>query len=93
MPNCMICKDTVTSGFVVCGHCAKKLEPYTLTPELSFYIDQLAESIVLSNTVHACGLCAIGDCAEQVSGLTCRNGVKAWLLQQAQNTFKKKACA
>ena len=91
MPKCMICKEPVTTGFVVCAPCAKKLEPYTLPPELSFYIDQLAEEVVLNNNICACQLCAIGNCSSQVSGLTCRNAVKAWLLKRAEDYFAKKA--
>ena len=83
MAKCLICKEDVTSGYVLCRHCAGKLEPYTLPPELSYFIDQLAEEIVLSETIPTCRLCSIGECQSQVGGLVCRNAVKAWLLERA----------
>lgn len=91
MPSCAICKEPITSGIVLCGHCAKGLAPYTLPTELAWFIDQLAEEIVLNNDIHPCTMCAIGSCPGQVSGLTCRNGVKAWLLSQAKRFFPAKA--
>ena len=84
MAKCLICKEDVTSGYVLCRHCAGKLEPYTLPPELSYFIDQLAEEIVLSETIPTCRLCSIGECQSQVGGLVCRNAVKAWLLERAK---------
>lgn len=48
---------------------------------LEYYIDQLAEHIVL-DADGMCSLCVRGSCYYQVSGLTCRNGVKAWLLER-----------
>ena len=47
MPNCAICKKSVTTGIVLCGHCAKGLAPYTLPADLAWFIDQLSEEIVL----------------------------------------------
>ena len=91
MPSCAICKEPITSGVVLCGHCAKGLAPYTIPTELAWFIDQLAEEIVLNNDIHSCTMCAIGSCPGQVSGLTCRNGVKAWLLSQAKRFFPAKA--
>lgn len=87
MANCAICKERITTGAVLCGHCAKSLEPYTLSADLAWFIDQLAEGIVLNNDIYSCSMCALGNCASQVGGLTCRNGVKAWLLTQAGNYF------
>lgn len=48
---------------------------------LEYFIDQLAEYIVLDSDV-LCGVCVRGSCDHQVSGLTCRNGIKAWLLER-----------
>ena len=87
MANCLICKETVTSGYVLCRSCADNLRPYTLPPELAYFIDQLAEEIVLNETIPTCRLCAIGGCPGQVSGATCRNAVKAWLLGRAKTYF------
>ena len=86
-----ICKEDVTSGYVLCRHCAGNLEPYTLPPELSYFIDQLAEEIVLSETIPTCRLCSIGECQSQVGGLVCRNAVKAWLLERAKRYLCPKA--
>lgn len=91
MPNCAICKKPVTSGIVLCGDCAKGLAPYTLPTELAWFIDQLAEEIVLNNAIYPCTMCSMPTCTSQVSGLTCRNGVKAWLLSQAERFFPANA--
>lgn len=64
---------------------------YTLPPELSYFIDQLAEEIVLSETIPTCRLCSIGECQSQVGGLVCRNAVKAWLLERAKRYLCPKA--
>ena len=66
-------------------------QPYTLPPELSYFIDQLAEEIVLSETIPTCRLCSIGECQSQVGGLVCRNAVKAWLLERAKRYLCPKA--
>lgn len=91
MPNCAICKKPVTSGIVLCGDCAKGLAPYTLPTELAWFIDQLAEEIVLNNAIYPCTMCSMPTCTSQVRGLTCRNGVKAWLLSQAKRFFPANA--
>ena len=78
MPNCAICKKSVTTGIVLCGHCAKGLAPYTLSTDLAWFIDQLSEEIVLNHAIYACAM-------------TCRNGVKAWLLNRAEQFFPAKA--
>ncbi len=83
MASCAICKKEVTTGFVVCSHCIHDLEPFTLPTELAYFIDQLAEEIVLDENICPCNMCAIGECMSQVSGLVCRNGVKSWLVSKA----------
>ncbi len=88
MASCMICKKEVTTGYVLCGCCAHKLEPLTLPTELAYFIDQLAEDIVLDEKIRPCDMCSIGECMSQVSGLVCRNGVKAWLLSKADKYLK-----
>lgn len=91
MPSCAICKKSVTSGVVLCGHCAKGLAPYTLPADLAWFIDQLSEEIVLNHDIYACSMCAMPACTSQDSGMTCRNGVKAWLLKRAEQFFPAKA--
>lgn len=91
MPNCAICKKSITTGIVLYGRCAKGLAPYTLPTDLAWFIDQLSEKIVLEKSIYACAMCAIKDCPSQASGMTCRNGVKAWLLSQANEFFPAKA--
>ena len=59
MPNCAICKKSVTTGIVLCGHCAKGLAPYTLPADLAWFIDQLSEEIVLNHDIYACSMCAM----------------------------------
>ena len=83
MATCMLCKKEVTTGFVVCGGCAHKLEPFTMSPDLACFIDQLAEDIVQNENICSCNMCSMRGCSSQVSGLTCRNGIKAWLLSRA----------
>ena len=78
MPNCAICKKSVTTGIVLCDHCAKGLTPYTLPTDLAWVIDQLSEKIILEKSIYACAM-------------TCRNGIKAWLLSQANEFFPAKA--
>lgn len=46
---------------------------------LEYFIDQLAEYIVLDADIPMCSLCVRGSCDHQVSGLTCRCGVRDWL--------------
>ena len=85
MAKCVICSGCMTSGYVLFKDCADKLKPYTLSPELAYFIDQLAEELVLDAELPSCRMCAIGDCPSQVSGLTCHNAVKAWLLSRAKH--------
>lgn len=83
MASCVFCKKDVTTGFVVCGDCAHKLEPFTLSHDLSCFIDQLAEDLVRNENNCTCDMCSIVGCSAQVSGVTCKNGIKAWLLDKA----------
>lgn len=89
MPSCMHCKTQVTSGLVLCEHCAKSLEPHTLSPELSSVLDQLAEEIVLDENIYPCAMCVRGSCLGQVSGLVCRGGVNQWLVEHAQMSLSR----
>ena len=47
--------------------------------------------LMLSHAIYACAMCAVPTCTSQVSGMTCRNGVKAWLLKRAEQFFPAKA--
>lgn len=89
MASCMLCKKDVTAGFVVCGDCARSLEPFTLPPELAYYIDQLAEDLVRNENSCSCDMCAIVGCVSQVSASTCKNGIKAWLLAKADQCLAR----
>lgn len=59
----------------------KHSEFSALTQE--FFIDQLAEEIVLEHP--DCGMCIRGGCDHQMSGLTCRCGVREWLTAKKHN--------
>ena len=59
------------------------MQKKTSATPLNYYIDQLAEYIVLDANVNMCGLCIRGSCNSQQSGLTCRYGVKAFLQNKA----------
>lgn len=78
MVNCMICKKSVATGYVVCDNCAG--EPLAL----SYFIDRLAEDVVLEGPGSTCDMCVVGGCSSPVSDMTCRNGVKTWLLNKAK---------
>lgn len=78
MENGTIQKDTVPSGDVTCG--VSTGEPVAL----SYFIDRLAEDLVLDEKIQMCSMCVIGGCESQVSGMTCRNGVKTWLLNKVK---------
>ena len=78
MENGTIQKDTVPSGDVKCG--GSTGEPVAL----SYFIDRLAEDLVLDEKIQMCSMCVIGGCESQVSGMTCRNGVKTWLLNKVK---------
>ena len=93
MASCMICKKNVTTGFVVCGDCAHKLEPFTLSPDLAYFIDQLAENLVRNENSCTCDMCSIIGCSSTTSDLTCKNGIKAWLLDKAGQFCARERCA
>lgn len=83
MPSCMICKKRAYSGYVLCPHCAKSLEDDSLSPEVAFVLDRLAEEVAGNESISACSMCEKGACDSQISGLTCRAGVKSWLVSKA----------
>lgn len=93
MASCVLCKKDVTTGFVVCGDCAHKLESFTLSPDLAYFIDQLAEELVRNENSCTCDMCSIVGCSSQVSGVTCKNGIKVWLLDKANQFFPANKCA
>ena len=39
---------------------------------------------MLDEKIQMCSMCVIGGCESQVSGMTCRNGVKTWLLNKVK---------
>lgn len=57
------------------------LQEHPIYPSLllEYFIDQLAEYIVLDADIPMCSLCVRGSCDQQMSGLTCRCGVRDWL--------------
>lgn len=58
-----------------------ELKKHPIYPSLllEYFIDQLAEYIVLDADTPICSLCVRGSCDQQVSGLTCRCGIRDWL--------------
>ena len=90
MASCMICKKDMTTGFVVCGDCAHKLEPFILSPDLAYFIDQLAEDLVQNENGCSCDMCSIIGCSSQTTDLACKNGIKAWLLGEASQFLAQK---
>lgn len=78
MEDCTIQKDVAASGDVTRGVNAGE------SMALNYFIDRLAEDLVLDEKVQMCSMCVIGGCEGQVSGMTCRNGVKTWLLNKVK---------
>jgi hypothetical protein len=95
MPNCMICKRSAYSGYVICSDCAKTLKADSLSLELEFVLEQLAEEIASSEDIYACPMCERRECSPQVSGPVCRTSVKSWLADKAGKylaQFSEKEC-
>lgn len=78
MEDCTIQKYAAASGDVTRGVNAGE------SVALNYFIDRLAEDLVLDEKVQMCSMCVIGGCEGQVSGMTCRNGVKTWLLNKVK---------
>lgn len=78
MDDCTIQKYATASGDVTHGVNAEE------SVALNYFIDRLAEDLVLDEKVQMCSMCVIGGCESQVSGMTCRNGVKTWLLNKVK---------
>ena len=62
----------------------RKQKPEAVLLTLGYYIARLAEEIALNENSSQCDMCVIGNCGSQVSGMTCLNGISAWLWQQAE---------
>ncbi len=78
MDDCTIQKYATASGDVTHGVNTEE------SVALNYFIDRLAEDLVLDEKVQMCSMCVIGGCESQVSGMTCRNGVKTWLLNKVK---------
>ena len=50
MATCLLCKKDVTSGYVVCGDCAGKIKPETMSPVLSDFAAWLGENMAQNYT-------------------------------------------
>ena len=90
MATCLICKKDVTSGYVVCGECARELETNTLSHVLEYYIARLAADIAYDDTVYPCPMCEIEDCRlgkDGVSRCDCHKGLSDWLRSKANKFF------
>ena len=61
-----------------------KQKPEAVHVTLGYFIARLAEEIALNENSSQCDMCVIGNCGSQVSGMTCLNGISAWLWQQAE---------
>ena len=74
MKSCCKCGKSLLSGYILCSECKE-----VNSLPLRYYIDQLAEDIVLEHP-NRCSFCIRGSCDNQQSGLTCRYGVKEFLV-------------
>lgn len=79
MKSCCKCGKSLLSGHILCSECKDNNEL-----PLGYYIDQLAEEIVLEHPEAMCSLCVIRDCDRQQSGLTCRHHVKGFLVSKIE---------
>lgn len=90
MATCLMCKKDVTTGFVVCGDCAKELKADTLPHILDYYIARLAAKIAFDDTVYPCPMCEMEDCRLGEPGVTkyeCHKGISDWLRSKANEFF------
>lgn len=78
MKNSTICTGAASFGSATPDACAED------TISLNYFIDRLAEDLVLKEVAELCSMCVIGGCNSQVSGITCRNGIKTWLLNKVK---------
>lgn len=86
MAICYMCKKDVTSGYVLCGDCAKELRTNAIPHIIEYYIARLADSIAHDSTVYPCPMCEIEDCRlgkEGVSTYDCHKGISDWLRSKA----------
>lgn len=74
MKSCCKCGKSLLSAHILCTECKD-----SDSLPLRYYIDQLAEEIVLDHA-GMCSFCVWDECDHQQSGLTCRNGVKEYLI-------------
>lgn len=78
MKSCCKCGKELLSGLIVCRECSNINEV-----PLRYYKDQLAEEFVLEYSLPCCELCIYHEsCVQKQSGLTCRNGVKTFLVDK-----------
>lgn len=85
MKSCCKCGELLISGYILCSDCK---EVMSTDLSLTCFIDQLAEDITL-DYMGMCDLCVHKQCDGQQSGLTCRNGVKVYLLNLIPKYSKK----
>lgn len=78
MENSTICTGAASFAGTANDACAED------TMSLNYFIDRLAEDLVFGEITGLCSMCVIGSCNSQVSGITCRNGVKTWLLNKVK---------
>lgn len=88
MAECLLCKKDVTSGYVVCGDCAGKLNPGELPPVLSLFTAWLGTEMTRDLTVKPCSMCKMEYC-DDIS--QCYQGVISWLRAKAEDFVKASA--
>lgn len=82
MPTCFVCKKDVTSGYVLCGDCAKEMKSGTIPPVLAGFAAWLGNELVQNDTVNFCSVCKDGKCEDPS---VCRKGVAAWFREEAEH--------
>lgn len=83
MGKCSVCKETVLSGFVVCGSCAKNALSGRFAPELAFYINELAKDLAQSMAYHT------NTMNNHSVVQAYRDEFKWWLTEKAKTYFSR----
>ncbi len=91
MALCLLCKNDVAVGYVVCGECASQLKSNTMPHILDYYIARLAAKIAFDDTVYPCPMCEIENCClgkEESDRYKCHKGISDWLRSMANEFFE-----
>lgn len=92
MATCLLCKKDVTSGYVVCGDCAGKIKPETMSPVLSDLAAWLGENMAQNYTSAPCLMCEFAKSSACLNPEMCCKGTTAWLWGKVDEFLDTSAC-